>query len=64
MIDEMFLRVAKVLTFAGGQPLTNATGFFHQHDDFLYLFRLLMVSRWLRSHTAFKVSKLLPTANE
>ena len=37
MIDKMYLRVAKVLTFAGGQPLTNATGFFYQHDDFLYL---------------------------
>ena len=33
----MFLRVAKILTFANGQPLTNATGFFCLHDDFLYL---------------------------
>jgi hypothetical protein len=37
MIDNMYLRVAKILTFAGGQPLTNATGFFYLHDDFLYL---------------------------
>ncbi len=36
-IDNMYLRVAKILTFAGGQPLTNATGFFFLHDDFLYL---------------------------
>ncbi len=33
----MYLRVAKILTFAGGQPLTNATGFFYLHDEFLYL---------------------------
>lgn len=37
MLDKMYLRVAKVHTFAGGQPLTNATGFFYLHDDFLYL---------------------------
>ncbi len=37
MIDKMYLRVAKILTFAGGQPLTNATGVFYLHDDFLYL---------------------------
>lgn len=37
MLDKMYLRVAKILTFAGGQPLTNATGFFYLHDDFLYL---------------------------
>ena len=37
MLDKMYLRVAKVLTFAGGQPLTNATGFFYMHDEFLYL---------------------------
>ena len=37
MLDKMYLRVAKVLTFAGGQPLTNATGFFYLHDEFLYL---------------------------
>lgn len=37
MLDKMYLRVAKVLTFAGGQPLTNATGFFYLHDSFLYL---------------------------
>lgn len=36
-IDDMFLKVAKVKTFAGGQPLTNATGFFYLHDSFLYL---------------------------
>jgi len=36
-IDRMFLRVAKIQTFAGGQPLTNATGFFYLHDGFLYL---------------------------
>ncbi len=37
MLDKMYLRVAKVLTFAGGQPLTNATGFFYLHDEFLHL---------------------------
>ena len=36
-IDKMFLRVAKTQTFANGQPLTNSTGFFYLHDDFLYL---------------------------
>lgn len=37
VIDSMFLRVAKILTFAGGQALTNATGFFYLQDRFLYL---------------------------
>lgn len=36
-VDEMFLRVAKVLTFVGEKFLTNATGFFYMHNDFLYL---------------------------
>lgn len=36
-IDTMYLRVAKVQTFAGGRALTNATGFFFLHDGFLYL---------------------------
>lgn len=37
MTDPMFLRVAKILTFAGSQPLTNASGFFYLHEGFLYL---------------------------
>lgn len=37
MLDKTFLCVAKIQTFAGQQPLTNATGFFYLHDDFLYL---------------------------
>ncbi len=37
MIDTMFMRVAKILTFARSQPLTNASGFFYLHDEFLYL---------------------------
>ncbi len=36
-IDAMLLRVAKVQTFASGRALTNATGFFYLHNDFLYL---------------------------
>ena len=36
-IDSTFLRVAKIQSFANGQPLTNATGFFYLHDDYLYL---------------------------
>ena len=36
-IDEMLLRVAKVQTFTDGRALTNATGFFYLHIDFLYL---------------------------
>lgn len=36
-IDSMFIRVAKVHTFAGLNPMTNATGFFYLHDSFLYL---------------------------
>ncbi len=35
--DTMYLRVAKIHTLAGGQPLTNATGFFYLHDGYLYL---------------------------
>lgn len=37
VIDNMFLRVAKILTFASGRALTNATGFFYLQDEFLYL---------------------------
>ena len=37
VIDNTFLRVAKIQSFAHGQPLTNATGFFYLHDDYLYL---------------------------
>lgn len=37
LVDTMFLRVAKVCTFAGDAQLTNATGFFYLHDNFLYL---------------------------
>ena len=37
MIDRIYLRVAKILTFAGSRPLTNASGFFYLHDEFLYL---------------------------
>lgn len=36
-VDNMYFRIVKILTFAGGQSLTNATGFFFLHDDFLYL---------------------------
>ena len=35
--DKIYLRVAKVLTCVGELPLTNATGFFYMHEDFLYL---------------------------
>jgi hypothetical protein len=49
-IDRMYLRVAKILTFAGGQPLTNATGFFYLHDNFLYL----VTSRHVVIHEAAK----------
>lgn len=37
MIDTMFLRVAKVLTFTGSEPVGNASGFFYLHEKFLYL---------------------------
>ncbi len=37
MIDKMYLRVAKILTFAGSRPMTNASGFFYLHQKFLYL---------------------------
>ena len=36
-IDNLYLRVAKIVTFSAGQALTNATGFFYLHNDFLYL---------------------------
>ena len=35
--EEIYFRVAKILTFTGSVPLTNATGFFYLHDSFLYL---------------------------
>jgi hypothetical protein len=46
----MFLRVAKVQTFAGQRPSTNATGFFYLHDEFLYLItaRHVVVNERLR----------------
>ena len=37
LLDKMFLRVAKIQTYTGSRPLTNATGFFYLHDRFLYL---------------------------
>lgn len=36
-VDAMYLRVAKIKTFSSRQPLTNATGFFYQYEDYLYL---------------------------
>lgn len=36
-VDDIYFRVAKVRTFAGDLPLTNATGFFYMHDCYLYL---------------------------
>lgn len=33
----MYVRVAQLRTWIGGRPLTNASGFFFQHDKFLYL---------------------------
>lgn len=36
-IDNLYLQVAKIVTFSAGQALTNATGFFYLHNDFLYL---------------------------
>lgn len=37
LLDDMFLRVAKIQTFADGQLLTNATGFLYLQENFLYL---------------------------
>jgi hypothetical protein len=37
MIDKMFIRVAKILTYNNGRTLTNASGFFYLHQGFLYL---------------------------
>ena len=36
-VDDIYFRVAKIRTFAGELPLTNATGFFYMHQSFLYL---------------------------
>ena len=36
-VDDIYFRVAKIRTFAGELPLTNATGFFYLHECFLYL---------------------------
>jgi len=33
----MYLRVAKVFTFTGRNPMTNASGFFYLHESYLYL---------------------------
>lgn len=37
MIDPLLLSSVKVLTFKGGQPLTNASGFFFERDDRLFV---------------------------
>jgi hypothetical protein len=37
MIDPLLLSTVKVLTFNAGQPLTNASGFFFERDEQLYL---------------------------
>lgn len=45
MIDPLLLSSVKVLTFNAGQPLTNATGFFFQREDELFLVTSLHVVR-------------------
>jgi hypothetical protein len=35
-VDRLLIRVGKVSTYFGGNPMTNATGFFFLHDSFLY----------------------------
>ncbi len=37
MIDSILLTAARILTFSGKQPLTNASGFFFRRDERLYL---------------------------
>lgn len=37
MMDEMFLRVVRILTYYGSHPQTNASGFFFLQQKFLYL---------------------------
>jgi S1-C subfamily serine protease len=37
MIDPLLLSATKVLTFRGGQPLTNATGFLFEREERLFL---------------------------
>jgi len=37
MIDTLLLSAVKVLTFQGGQPLTNASGFFFERGERLFL---------------------------
>lgn len=37
IVDEMLLHVVKVWTMAAERYLTNATGFFYQQDEYLYL---------------------------
>lgn len=62
MIDNMFIRVAKVQTFAAGERLTNATGFFYLHDHFLYLItaRHVVINR-LSNHRPDSVQVSLHT---
>ena len=37
MIEPILLTTVRVLTFSGGQPLTNATGFFFENHGRLFL---------------------------
>jgi S1-C subfamily serine protease len=45
MIDPLLLSSVKVLTFNAGQPLTNASGFFFQRGENLFLVTSLHVVR-------------------
>lgn len=65
MIDEMYFRVAKIQTAAGGQTLTNATGFFFLQDRFLYLVtsRHVVINE-VASHHPDRLTVSLHASNE
>ena len=50
MIDPLLLSSVKVLTFNGSQPLTNASGFFFERDEQLFLVTSRHVIRDESSH--------------
>jgi hypothetical protein len=52
MIDTLLLTAAKIFTFQGDRPLTNASGFFFARDERLYLVtsRHVMVDEPTRHH--------------
>ena len=59
-VDEVLLCVTKIVTFSGGQSLTNATGFFFLKNGYLYLITARhVVANYETGHTPDSIHVLL-----